>query len=175
MKIRTGFVTNSSSYSSAVISIQSKELADLLNQYRELFSQDFHDVSIDEDTLCVNQEEMADWWGEDVPTSVDCVLDALMEALNWYPMKSPENREKRSKMFREIKAKKKELTDSLQMVSWNFHDDSYGEFDDYDDDEECDDGECDDSVENSVRGRIFTYDRKTGGEGTYEEYDEELE
>ena len=37
MKIRTGFVTNSSSYSSAVIRIQSRKLASLLKEYEELF------------------------------------------------------------------------------------------------------------------------------------------
>ena len=151
-------MTNSSSYSSAVIRIQSKKLVDLLKQYEELFRNDpydeddfdegsaFHNTYISGCTLCADEDEVA-----------DSVLDCLIYALGKYACTEAQ-KERRSQMFAEIVAHKQELTDSIQKVSWEFEDENHGEF-----------------KPEGPRLRRFTYDRSAGGTGTYEECFEDEE
>ena len=165
MKIRTGFVTNSSSYSSAVIRIQSRKLASLLKEYEELFMKIYDDGSIDKSvlfhdayvrgwTFYVVQDEVADYWA-DTPTELNSVLDCLINGLGYYHRTEKQESERKQKeLLKELKAQKQKLTDSIQKVSWEFQDDSDGEF------------EVD-----GARVRTFTYDRENGGDGTYEESD----
>jgi hypothetical protein len=165
MKIRTGFVTNSSSYSSAVIRIQSRKLASLLKEYEELFMKIYDDGSIDKSvlfhdayvrgwTFYVVQDEVADYWA-DTPTELNSVLDCLINGLGYYHRtENQESERKQKELLKELKAQKQKLTDSIQKVSWEFQDDSDGEF------------EVD-----GARVRTFTYDRENGGDGTYEESD----
>ena len=162
MKIRTGFVTNSSSYSSAVIRIQSRKLASLLKEYEELFMKIYDDGSIDKSvlfhdayvrgwTFYVVQDEVADYWA-DTPTELNSVLDCLINGLGYYHRtENQESERKQKELLKELKAQKQKLTDSIQKVSWEFQDDSDGEF------------EVD-----GARVRTFTYDRENGGDGTYE-------
>ena len=165
MKIRTGFVTRSSSYSSPVIRIQSRKLASLLKEYEELFMKIYDDGSIDKSvlfhdayvrgwTFYVVQDEVADYWA-DTPTELNSVLDCLINGLGYYHRtENQESERKQKELLKELKAQKQKLTDSIQKVSWEFQDDSDGEF------------EVD-----GARVRTFTYDRENGGDGTYEEYD----
>ena len=165
MKIRTGFVTNSSSYSSAVIRIQSRKLASLLKEYEELFMKIYDDGSIDKSvlfhdayvrgwTFYVVQDEVADYWA-DTPTELNSVLDCLINGLGYYHRtENQESERKKKELLKELKAQNQKLTDSIQKVSWEFQDDSDGEF------------EVD-----GARVRTFTYDRENGGDGTYEESD----
>ena len=165
MKIRTDFVTNSSSYSSAVIRIQSRKLASLLKEYEELFMKIYDDGSIDKSvlfhdayvrgwTFYVVQDEVADYWA-DTPTELNSVLDCLINGLGYYHRtENQESERKQKELLKELKAQKQKLTDSIQKVSWEFQDDSDGEF------------EVD-----GARVRTFTYDRENGGDGTYEESD----
>ncbi len=165
MKISTGFVTNSSSYSSAVIRIQSRKLASLLKEYEELFMKIYDDGSIDKSvlfhdayvrgwTFYVVQDEVADYWA-DTPTELNSVLDCLINGLGYYHRtENQESERKQKELLKELKAQKQELTDSIQKVSWEFQDDSDGEF------------EVD-----GARVRTFTYDQENGGDGTYEESD----
>ena len=165
MKIRTGCVTNSSSYSSAVIRIQSRKLASLLKEYEELFMKIYDDGSIDKSvlfhdayvrgwTFYVVQDEVADYWA-DTPTELNSVLDCLINGLGYYHRtENQESERKQKELLKELKAQKQKLTDSIQKVSWEFQDDSDGEF------------EVD-----GARVRTFTYDRENGGDGTYEESD----
>ena len=139
MKIRTGFVTNSSSYSSAVIRIQSRKLASLLKEYEELFMKIYDDGSIDKSvlfhdayvrgwTFYVVQDEVADYWA-DTPTELNSVLDCLINGLGYYHRtENQESERKQKELLKELKAQKQKLTDSIQKVSWEFQDDSDGEF-----------------------------------------------
>lgn len=152
MKIRTGFVTNSSSYSSAVIRIQSKQLTDLLKEYKEMFGPEglYYDTSIRGNTFYVDEDEIADQWKP--PRELDEVLDRLISGLGRYNAGS-KKRERKQELLEELMVRKQELTDSIKKVSWTFQDDSYGEFEESTD----------------VRVRKFTYDQKQGGTGTYKE------
>ncbi|HIW94560.1 MAG TPA: hypothetical protein H9868_08505, partial [Candidatus Flavonifractor merdipullorum] len=81
MKIRTDFVTNSSSYSSVCITIESKELAQLLKKYEIQY--DVLELSVRGSKTSVFNDESAFEWGN-VPTSVNQVLDELMTSLRAY-------------------------------------------------------------------------------------------
>lgn len=117
MKIRTDFVTNSSSYSSVCITIESKELAQLLKKYEIQLG--VPELSVRGSKTSVFNDEFALEWGN-VPTSVNQVLDALMTSLRAYHCAQYD-------AFREeASTRKKELTDSLQSVRWEFEDDSDG-------------------------------------------------
>lgn len=153
MKIRKGFVTNSSSYSSAVISIESKELAALLSQYKELFEDGnvFCMLDLDEKSFGGYWDEQTDDWCREVPKTLDEVLDSLI-----YAIERDGTGEQAEALVKELNARKQELTASLRKVTWSFENDSYDEF-------EPGDGE---------KERNFTYNRrskKTGGAGVYKE------
>ena len=117
MKIRTGFVTNSSSYSSAVIRIQSRKLASLLKEYEELFMKIYDDGSIDKSvlfhdayvrgwTFYVVQDEVADYWA-DTPTELNSVLDCLINGLGYYHRtENQESERKQKELLKELKAQK---------------------------------------------------------------------
>lgn len=147
MKIRTGFVTNSSSYSSAVISIESKELAALLKQCEGLLRAD---LTIDDKKFHGYWEEETDAVCQEVPKTLDTVLDALINGLSCDLPAEPGDA-----LIQELKTRKAELTASIQKVNWWYENDSYDEFDPDD-----------------ARKKAFTYNRrskKTGGAGVYEE------
>lgn len=149
MKIRTGFVTNSSSYSSAVISIESKELAALLKQYEGLLGAT---ILSDDKTFAADWDEGTDEICAMVPKTLDAVLDSLIEGFSCvYDIP----KESRDALIQELETRKAELTASIRKVNWWYENYSYGEF------------EPDDA-----RKKAFTYNRrskKTGGAGVYEE------
>ena len=78
MKIRSDFVTNSSSYSSVCISIQSKELADLLKKYKA--SRELRQLSVRGSRVSVYEDEVADGWAG-VPETLDELIDALISGM----------------------------------------------------------------------------------------------
>lgn len=152
MKIRTGFVTNSSSYSSAVISIESKELAALLKQCEGLLRAT---ILSDDKTFAADWDEGTDEICEMVPKALDAVLDSLIEGFSCFYNIPQESKESRDALIQELKTRKAELTASIRKVNWWYENNSYGEF------------EPDDA-----RQKAFTYNRrskKTGGAGVYEE------
>ena len=149
MKIRKGFVTNSSSYSSAAITIESKELAALLKQCEDFLGAD---IFSDEKKFYALWDEGTDEVCRMVPKTLDAVLDSLINGLSCDPDLPYDAGHA---LIQELKARKEELTAAIQKVNWWFEDDGYDEF------------EPDD-----VRKKSFTYDRrskKTGGAGVYSE------
>ena len=152
MKIRTGFVTNSSSYSSAVISIESKELAALLKQCEGLLGAT---ILSDDKKFDAYWEEGTNEICEMVPKTLDAVLDSLIKGFSCLYDIPKESRDALDTLIQELEMRKAELTASIRKVDWWYENDSYGEF------------EPDDA-----RKKAFTYNRrskKTGGAGVYEE------
>ena len=142
MKIRSDFVANSSSFSSVVIRIQSKELAQLLAKYRQLFDSI---IRISPDGIFVDLDENAEEWNP-VPQSLEQLLDALLDGLKWNIYQKLRQGPLARQLKQEIKENKQELTDSVQMAVWDFQD-----------------------IDEPIGRKRFFYDRKKGGKGEYRE------
>ena len=146
MKIRTGFVTNSSSYSSAEIKIENPVLLEILKKYKDLavFNNIYVAIIIKDKHILIERDETADdveKCPETLSDVVDCLLSAIkyIEENHWdyiyydYGDYQEEERvsqkKKIKKMISEIKERKKEINGSYKYVKWLYDDWSYGEFD----------------------------------------------
>ena len=126
MKIRTDFVTNSSSSSFGIIHIKSKALGEVLEKYRNADIPWTTDFIIDNDMIHIEDED--DIFVPKNPTRVEEVLFALLDMLagvNLEDVESPgfpENydySEEQVKMLLEANERVKELTDSIKTVDWH--------------------------------------------------------
>ncbi len=126
MKIRTDFVTNSSSSSFGIIHIKSKALGEFLEKYRNADIPWTTDFIIDNDMIHIEDED--DIFVPKNPTRVEEVLFALLDMLagvNLEDVESPgfpENydySEEQVKMLLEANERVKELTDSIKTVDWH--------------------------------------------------------
>ena len=160
MKIRTGFVTNSSSYSSAVITIQSKKFVTLLKEYEDVVGPDrlggINGIIKGYTFSVICDDEQAPEWCEKVPKTLDEVLDRLIGGLKeelenqeWLEEKDRADPAHFQALIQALKDQKQVLTDSFQKVCWEYNNDSYDEF------------------EPDVRTTRFTYSKKDGGPGTF--------
>ena len=153
MKIRTDFVTNSSSSSFGIIHIKSKALGEFLEKYRNADIPWTTDFIIDNDMI--NIEDMDDIFVPRNPTCVEEVLSALLDMLagvNLEDVESPEfpehydYSEEQVKMLLEANKRVKELTDSIKTVDWHTGIAEWG----MDEEEEAESGS----------DAIFRYDRE---------------
>ena len=126
MKIRTDFVTNSSSSSFGIIHIKSKAIGEFLEKYRNADIPWTTDFIIDNDMIHIEDED--DIFVPKNPTRVEEVLFALLDMLagvNLEDVESPgfpENydySEEQVKMLLEANERVKELTDSIKTVDWH--------------------------------------------------------
>ena len=153
MKIRTDFVTNSSSSSFGIIHIKSKALGEFLEKYRNADIPWTTDFIIDNDMIHIEDED--DIFVPKNPTRVEEVLFALLDMLagvNLEDVESPgvpENydySEEQVKMLLEANERVKELTDSIKTVDWHTGIAEWG----MDEEEEAESGS----------DAIFRYDRE---------------
>lgn len=117
MKVRSDFVTNSSSYSSVCIKIQNRALAELLQNYKADRLHAY--LSVEDDLVLISEEEQADQW-RSAPETLEELMEAVISNLS--------REDSGGEMRRELEERKQELQDRVERASWDFHDDSYGEF-----------------------------------------------
>lgn len=132
MKIRTGFVTNSSSYCTAEVVIDNPVLLEILKKYKddiELLS--FLDI---EDKVTFKEPESGGEPFADVcPTRLEEVVPSFMDAImllrerHEYAFDHSEE-DKCKVLISEINEKRKEIEENFKSVKWEYSDGSYGEF-----------------------------------------------
>ena len=132
MKIRTGFVTNSSSYASACVSIQSRELIELLKEYEDVVGPSGSFIgSIEKDTFTDYWDEgETGSWEENVPKTLNEVLDKFIDGLREQSdyRDPPEKKERLQSLIKVLEDQKQELTASIQKVEWWHNNESFDEF-----------------------------------------------
>lgn len=125
MKIRTDFVTNSSSSSFAVIHVESPEIARLLEKYRNADIPWTTDFTVEGDWVHIENHD--DLFSPKVPKTVEDVLDALLALLAEVGLDDtgapdfPDGyvyNEDQVTLLREAAAQRQKLTDSIQAVDW---------------------------------------------------------
>ena len=134
MKFRTDFVTTSRSSSFAVIDIQSKDIAQLLQKYDTGEIQWNMGFKIEEDEIRI--EEMDTCFCEQWPEQVEDVLSCLILFLTGcepgviQEPGFPEDYDVDSEiipLLEEACQRKQELTDSIQSVHWHTGEACFGE------------------------------------------------
>lgn len=130
MKIRTDFVTNSSSSSYIAISITSEKLAQILKEYEEL-EEYFDTYEVSEKECRIDGVDLC----ECTPYELDDVMDTLIEFLSettdcWLEEEEEtefqDDDEPLMKMIKELTRQKAELRASIKKVDWSCEASAWG-------------------------------------------------
>ena len=153
MKIRTSFVTNSSSYSSAEIKIDNPVLLKILKNYKERgafvmdindwgdrFEKDLSDDAFGERSrkIIYKERELANIFF--APKSIEDVADLILDVLIIDVIVDTETSKLKNKdVFeeckKELRARAKEINENYVEVSWSAENYSFGEFEPDEDEE----------------------------------------
>ena len=125
MKIRTGFVTNSSSYSSAEIKIDNPVLLEILKKYKEMGAFKF-DRGIDNMIGKSIHYKAEDVFGaEEIPDSLYNVIDYLMDLIFvGYDYMKKQDKKLLNEFEAEIKNQKIEINKNFKSVLLKYNEES---------------------------------------------------
>ena len=130
MKIRTGFVTNSSSYCSAEVVIDNPVLLEILNKYKN----DVEAISIFKigKTLSYYEDELGRTFAINSPTNLEGVIYSIMDIIADYAYDFGDyGKDAYNSFVAEIKENKEKINKNYTRVLWAYKDDSFGEFDNW--------------------------------------------
>ena len=125
MKIRTGFVTNSSSYCSAEVVIDNPVLLEILKKYKD-DTEVLQLFNLDDKVGYYADEDGGQPFAENCPTKLEEVVPCIMDAIN--ELRDYGDDDTSKILLSEIKEKRKEIERNFKSVEWQYSDDSYGEF-----------------------------------------------
>ena len=154
MKIRSDFVTNSSSSSFVTIHLSGGKLTEILNQYSEWLEGIAGVLIISEDTFLYHPDE---GWA-DVPVNKDEILSAFLSFVEKLCEDGDLSDEQADELSATLKANEKEILETIKEVEWDCSEGSYGEF--------TSDGDV------HTSGQTFTY---KDGKASYEEVVDEAD